>query len=109
MHLKMKKVLCRINSPLQTKFSFIRSHESALGSFFADLIRKELSADCAILNSGAIRSDRNYDPGYLTIGDWTDIFPYRKTLMKTEVSGSLLLKILEQGISKYPALEGRFP
>lgn len=106
---KMKKTLCRISQPMQTKFSYIRSHESPLGSFFADLIRKELSADCAILNSGGIRSDRYYEPGYLTIGDWTDIFPYRKTLMKAEVTGSQLLKIIEEGISKYPALEGRFP
>lgn len=62
-----------------------------------------------MLNAGSIRSDRFYDCGYLSAGDWIDMFPYRTKLFKVEVSGALLVKILEQGIAKYPSFEGRFP
>lgn len=105
----MKKIMCKSISTIDTRFSFIRAHESPLGNYFADIMRKQLSADCALLNAGALRSDRIYEPGYLSIGDWADIFPYRKSIMKVEVSGAQLIKILEEGISKYPALDGRFP
>lgn len=109
MNEQMKKIMCKSISTIDTRFSFIRAHESPLGNYFADIMRKQLSADCALLNAGALRSDRIYEPGYLSIGDWADIFPYRKSIMKVEVSGAQLIKILEEGISKYPALDGRFP
>lgn len=105
MNVVLTKTLCTI----ETKCSYVRSHESTIGDFFADIMRIQLSADCALLNAGSIRSDRFYDAGYLSAGDWIDMFPYRTKLFKVEVSGALLAKILEQGIAKYPSFEGRFP
>lgn len=73
------------------------------------MIRKHNSSDCSILNSGTIRADRVYKEGFYTIGDWNDINPYRKGIDKVEVTGELLLRILECGMAKTPALDGRFP
>lgn len=75
----------------------------------SDLIRKHNSADCSILNSGTLRSDKLYKSGFFTIGDWNDINPYRKGIDKVEVTGELLHRLLEAGMSRIPALEGRYP
>lgn len=80
-----------------------------VGNFIADLMRKHFSADCALLNSGTIRSDVIYQPGFLKIGDWHDMNPYRKDVDKVLLTGHQLIKVLEAGVSKYPALEGRYP
>lgn len=72
-------------------------------------MRKELLADIAIYNSGCIRADKKYKPGYLTAGDFVDIYPFRLFLAKVRATGQQLLNILEDGVSMYPALEGRFP
>lgn len=101
----MTKSLCQID----TKSSYVRSHESSIGDFFADVMKTELNADCALMNAGSIRSDRFYEAGYLSAGDWVDMFPYRTKLFKVKVTGDLLKKILEQGVAKYPSFEGRFP
>ena len=66
-------------------------------------------SDCAILNSGTLRADKIYEAGPLTYGDINDINPYQKTVTKLIVKGDQLQEALEQGISQYPALEGRFP
>ena len=68
-----------------------------------------MSADCAILNSGTLRADRVYSPGFLTVGDFNDINPFRKEVDMVEVTGSQLIELLENGVSCYPTLEGRFP
>lgn len=72
-------------------------------------MRKQVSADVAILNSGTLRSDKMFKAGIITLGDLNDINPYRKTVTKVSITGAQLLVALEAGVSKYPALEGRFP
>lgn len=75
-----------------------------------DLIRKETSADCALINSGSIRADMNYGENRLfTYGDVHDIYPFQKELCLIGVTGINLYLALENGVSKYPAMEGRFP
>lgn len=72
-------------------------------------MRKYYSADVAFLNSGTIRADRVYDAQEMTIGDWATLNPYRKDVELVEVTGSLLLRLLEEGCSKVPVLDGRYP
>lgn len=83
--------------------------ETKIGNFICDLIRKHNSADCALMNSGTIRADKIYKAGFLTIGDWNDINPFSKGIDKVEVTGELLHRLLEAGMAKTPALDGRFP
>ena len=105
----LTKVICKCEVELDTKFSSIRSEETAIGNLVTDLMRKHMSADCALLNAGTIRADKVYEPSYLTVGDFNDMNPYRKDVDKVECTGEQLIQILEAGVSRYPALEGRFP
>lgn len=71
---------------------------------------KETGADCAVVSSGSIRADKEYEAGKLyCIGDIFDIYPFDKQLCMVEITGADLYRGLELGLSKYPALEGRYP
>lgn len=88
MHEAMKKVVCKIETPFDTTFKRVRTAETVIGNFIADLMRKHFSADCALFNSGTIRSDIVYEPGFMTIGDWNDTNPYRKDIDKVLMTGN---------------------
>ena len=106
----VKKILFKVIPEINLKFSFIRTNQSILGSLFCDLIRKDSSADCSLLSSGSLRADRLFaQEEYYSFGDLFDIYPFYKELCLIEISGEDIYKALECGVSKYPALEGRFP
>ena len=73
----------------------------------ADLIRYYYTADCAIVNSGSIRSDRIFPPGVLKVRDIISCFPFEDPVMVVKVSGHRILEALEHGLSRFPASEGR--
>ena len=56
-----------------------------------------------------MRSDRVYPAGPLTARDINTIFPFQDNCVVLRVSGRDLLQVLENGVSKYPAHDGRFP
>lgn len=107
---KLQRLLFKSASEINVKFALIRSSPSSFCNLVADLFRKETSADCSLIVSGSVRADRVYPPNTtLTFGDVYDIYPLDHELCLIRVSGEDLLKALENGVSKYPALEGRFP
>ncbi len=61
----MKKFVCHMQVPTDTHFSSIRSKETPIGNFIAELIRKYTSADMSLFNSGTIRADKTYEAGFL--------------------------------------------
>ncbi len=69
----------------------------------------EFGADCAILNSGTIRSDNVYPPGPISMKMLLTMFPFEDIIVVVKVSGKDILSGLENGVSKWPAHEGRFP
>lgn len=92
------------------KFSILRTGENPFVNFVCDLVRKEVSADCCLLTSGCIRADKIYPPNHLySYGDTFDIYPFDKELCLIEIAGEDIYHGLELGVSKYPALDGRFP
>lgn len=52
-----EKIIGFTSEPLDTRFSEIRTTETNFGNFYIDVMRKEVNADIAIMNSGTIRSD----------------------------------------------------
>ena len=108
----MDKELKLSNSYLEesvdTGFSSVRNEENPIGNFICDLMKKELSTDCAIINSGNIRADKVYDAGFMTIGDWNDLIPFEVPVLKIQCTGLMLKNACENAVSKWPALEGRF-
>ena len=94
---------------LETSFDKIRNSEQNLANFIADIMRLETDSDCALINTGTFRSNLLFPRGIFTMGDLRLILPYADMILQLELTGEQLVQALENGVSKYPALEGRFP
>ena len=95
--------------PLDARFSVVRTRESNLGNFVCDVMRRYHNADCTIMASGTIRGDQVYPPGVVRIKDITTCFPFEDPVVCLKVKGQAIWDALENGVSTYPAQEGRFP
>ncbi|KAF2130271.1 5'-nucleotidase-like protein [Dothidotthia symphoricarpi CBS 119687] len=96
-------------APLDARFTTVRTRESNIGNFVCDLMRYYYSADCCIMASGTIRGDQVYPPGVLKLRDIVNCFPFEDPVVVLKVTGKAIQEALENGVSNYPALEGRFP
>jgi 5'-nucleotidase len=105
---KLKKVLGVIGSDLDSRFEAIRTRETTMGNFVADVVMAALNADAAFLNSGSFRSDQIHKAGPFTLEDLMNVFPIQDPCLLLEVPGRLFPSILENSVSCYPATEGRF-
>lgn len=59
--------------------------------------------------AGTIRGDQVYPPGPIRVKDITDCFPFEDPVVVLKVTGQAIREALENAVSLYPALEGRFP
>ena len=106
---KLDKPIGFTAAPLDARFTTVRTRESNIGNFVCDLMRYYYSADCCIMAAGTIRGDQIYPPGVLRLRDVVNCFPFEDPVVVLKVTGKQIWDALENGISKYPALEGRFP
>lgn len=106
---KMSKPIGFTASPLDARFTTVRRRESNLGNLVCDIMRLHYAADCALMAAGTIRGDQVYPPGVLRMKDVMNCFPFEDPCVVVRVRGSALVAALENGVSTYPALEGRFP
>ncbi|EGR45350.1 uncharacterized protein TRIREDRAFT_23209 [Trichoderma reesei QM6a] len=95
--------------PLDARFVTARLKESNMGNFVCDIMRSYHNADCSIMAGGTIRGDQIYPPGAIRIKDITTCFPFEDPVVFLRVKGQAIWDALENGVSLYPALEGRFP
>ena len=105
----MKKVIGYINTELDGRFTTVRLKESNLGNFFCDIVMQSVNCDVVIINSGTFRSDCIHPAGEFKIGDLKKIIPFPDPVLVLRVTGRILHQVLENGVSQYPKLEGRFP
>ena len=106
---KMQVVVCALDADYDTSFGIVRRKECSMGNFLADIMRKQHNADCAILNAGNIRSDRLFPKdSTMTLDAWMGVIPFTVKVCLAQVSGKILLEVLENSVSKLPALDGRF-
>jgi 5'-nucleotidase len=103
------QVLGHIHAPLDGRFSSVRGGESNLGNWVCEIMRRTARADCALINGGTLRSDLVHPAGVFTMADLLKISPYPSEVPTVRVSGRAILEALENGVSKYPESEGRFP
>ncbi|CAG8444830.1 8501_t:CDS:2 [Ambispora leptoticha] len=112
---KMSKPIAYTNTPWDCRSTTVRTQESGFGNFVADLMLYAYAPcvssniDCSLMCGGAIRSDRVYPPGEITLGDILEIFPFEDTLVVVQITGQQLWDALENGFSMVPKQEGRFP
>jgi 5'-nucleotidase len=103
------EVIGKTSVALDARASVIRFGESNLGNFLADVYKQAVGADCALVNSGGIRSDTTYGPGDLTKKDILSILPFENTLVKARLTGAHIKRLLEHGVSVAGQEDGRFP
>lgn len=102
-------ILGEVKVDLDGRFDLIRKQETNLGNFICDIILSRVDADCCLLNGGSFRSDTIHPKGQFKIRDLKSILPFEDNLVVIEVTGQKLYEALENGVSQYPTLEGRFP
>lgn len=106
---RMNEVLGNFSVELDGRFSKIRTDETNLGDWVCDVVLSATGADVVILNSGTFRSDQVHPAGPFTMRDLVNVVPMHDPLVVIEVSGKVIVEALENAVSAYPKLEGRFP
>lgn len=106
---KLDKPVGYTAAPLDARFTTVRTKESNMGNFVCDLMRFTYNGDCALMASGTIRGDQIYPAGVLRVKDIMNCFPFEDPIVVIKVTGKAIVDALENSVSKYPALEGRFP
>lgn len=109
LNVSLGEVIGKTAVALDARASVIRFGESNLGNFLADVYKQTMEADCALINSGGIRSDTTYGPGELTKKDVLSILPFENTLVKIRLTGAHIKNLLEHGVSVAGQEDGRFP
>ena len=71
--------------------------ESYLGAFAADVLREVTGAEVAFINAGGLRAD--LPRGEITRGDVQNAFPFQDGPVVLEMSGELIVEVLEQGLT----------
>jgi 2',3'-cyclic-nucleotide 2'-phosphodiesterase (5'-nucleotidase family) len=98
--------------------------ESLIGNVIADAMRETYETDFALMNSGGIRADltcpavdsaTDFCPAFvpppyvITSGQVLTVLPFGNVGDVIPLNGVELLSVLENGVSRAPAADGRFP
>lgn len=103
------RVLANFAKPLDCRFTIIRSQESEIGNLLSDVVRMHFRCDVVLINAGHVRLNGFIPAGKFTDQDLQTLLSVQDDLSLVRVTGAQLLRALEEGVSKFPALEGRFP
>jgi len=108
----MDKVIGFTSVDLDGRFDRIRTGETNLGNLVCDVLREWCDtyggADVVLLNSGTLRSDAVHPRGALTVKDFSSILPMVDETCILGLTGAQLVEALENSVSQWPKLEGRF-
>lgn len=64
--------------------------------------------DFILILIGTLRSNQIHPAGDFTMHDLLTILPIMDALLVVKVTGKQLLEALENGVYRYPALDGRY-
>jgi len=103
------KVIGRIETDLDTTTESARLRESNCGNLITDVCRRAYRTDVCMIVGGTIRADEIYPAGDINLQNILDIFPFEDSMVVVKVTGQMLWDVVENGVSAYPKLEGRFP
>lgn len=85
----------------------VRNGETNLGNFCADALRTMTGADISYINGGSLRAD--IDPGTVTYDDLCSVLPFGTRVVTAEVTGQVILDMLEMAAADYPGEGIAFP
>ena len=100
-----------------------RTGEAAIGNLVADALRVRYGTQIALTNGGGLRAPlpSSYQPADTTLdrvdpapydivtGDVFTVLPFGNVVVTRSVTGAQLYAALENGVSRMPARDGRFP
>ncbi|QNM05373.1 5'-nucleotidase C-terminal domain-containing protein [Qiania dongpingensis] len=81
-----------------------RREETAIGNLVADAVAEYSGADIAVVNGGGIRA--SLYQGDVMGADLSAVCPYSNTIVVVEADGSVILEMLENGISLTAGKDG---
>jgi len=102
-------VIGETGTPLDARNQVVRQQEAALGNFIADVMRAAVRADVAITNGGGIRTNALFPAGPIRRRDVFAWLPFGNVVVKVAVRGAVIRAALENGVSQWQQLGGRFP
>ncbi|KAJ1956269.1 hypothetical protein EC988_001439 [Linderina pennispora] len=109
----MDKVVGFTTTAWDARSTVCRTQESNIGNLSADLMRlcyaETIGVQIGFLCGGTIRSDKVYETGQVKLRDIMEIFPFDDPVVVVRLTGDQIRRALENGVSKWPAQEGRFP
>jgi len=85
----------------------VRIAETNLGNFCSDALRMVTDAEIAYVNGGGLRAPMA--AGDVTFNDIFSVFPFNNQIVTAEVTGQILLDMLEMAVMGYPQEDGSFP
>ncbi len=85
----------------------VRKGETNLGNLCSDALRVVTGADISFVNGGGLRAPM--ESGDVTFNDIFSVFPFNNQVVTAEITGQILLDMLEMGVMNYPEEDGSFP
>lgn len=82
-----------INTSMDGRSDSVRQFETNLGNFLCDIILSAVSAECAILNGGSLRSNSIHPAGVFKRRDLRSILPFGSELIVVSMTGNTTLII----------------
>jgi 2',3'-cyclic-nucleotide 2'-phosphodiesterase (5'-nucleotidase family) len=98
----------RTEVALDTRRQILRTQETGVGNFIADVMREAMGADVAVVNGGGIRGDKVIPPGELLRRDVHTLLPFTNATIKVEATGAALRTLLEHGLAQADNQGGGF-
>ncbi len=92
---------------LEGRREIVRTSETNLGRLLANGMLATTGADVALMNGGGIRV--SIPAGPITRGMVYTVLPFGNYIWTTQLTGADLKAVLENGVSKMPAQDGRYP
>ena len=106
---KMNEVCGYFDVDVDGRFEHLRYEETNCGNLIADLIKTEFdNCEFVLLNCGTLRSNSIISKGDVVNRNLTELLPMVDKIVLLKIPGDILLQLLENGVSKWPTLDGRF-
>ena len=105
----MNETIAYFDVDLEGRFERLRYEETNMANFVADFILTEYeNVDIVLLNTGTLRSNSIMPAGDFTLRMFNDVLPMADKLIIMRISGTVLQSLLENSVSEWPTLDGRF-
>ena len=85
----------------------VRTKETNLGDYIADIMKNASGADVALINGGGIRT--SIKKGEIKVKNVYSVLPFDNYIVAIKLTGRQIREALEHGVSAVEKGEGRFP